>query len=224
MPPSLYFRVIVHILHDGQIGKLPTTYIKRQIEVMNSAFAGTECDEVGPACDPAQADALKSNIHFELLDMNYVDNSMWHRYCKSFQNDIVGQLSRDTTKYINLYFCDTMTSLGWTYFPWSFPEGSDSHAIFINYRTLPNYQPEQEPCTYSCKYNQGYTAVHEVRIFINSIKILSLIILFKTQLGHFLGLYHTFTNTRTCNGADDGVDDTPRQAVPGSTCERVSWS
>ena len=62
--------------------------------------------------------------------------------------------------------------------------------------TVPGVQPETEECTFNCKYNYGYTAVHE--------------------MGHYLGLFHTFTKDGSCiKEQDDGVADTPISSTPG---------
>jgi hypothetical protein len=75
-------------------------------------------------------------------------------------------------------------------------------ALFVNYRTVPGMQsrfasvPGTEACSFSCRYNKGYTAVHEA--------------------GHYFGLYHTFTKYGACVAAqDDEVGDTPLQKSPG---------
>jgi hypothetical protein len=50
------------------------------------------------------------------------------------------------------------------------------------------------------RYNLGYTAVHE--------------------LGHYFGLLHTFNKQSQCSSSgDDGVDDTPIEKSPASSCE-----
>ena len=88
--------------------------------------------------------------------------------------------------------------LGVAKFPWSFSEGDARDSVFVAARTLPNYQPTEESCEWGCRYNQGNTLVHEI--------------------GHYLGLYHTFRGD-SCNGSGDEVADTPTQSTPSTGCK-----
>ena len=80
--------------------------------------------------------------------------------------------------------------LGWAYFPNSFPEDSYMHGVVIHYESLPGGAFSD--------YNLGQTLTHEV--------------------GHYLGLYHTFQGG--CTEPGDYIDDTPAEASPyfGSDC------
>eukprot|EP00879_Flechtneria_rotunda_P019854 GHRR01020868.1.p1 GENE.GHRR01020868.1~~GHRR01020868.1.p1 ORF type:complete len:317 (+),score=61.67 GHRR01020868.1:428-1378(+) len=92
---------------------------------------------------------------------------------------------------LNLYITDLSACglLGYSSWPWDLKKkGLTMDGVVIHYDTLPGgqYRP----------YNLGRTTIHEI--------------------GHWLGLYHTFQNG--CNGNGDMVQDTPFCASPSEGC------
>jgi hypothetical protein len=148
--------------------------------------------DVTDATCQAQVDVLNTafastNFRFTLLSVDRTNNSTW-----ALGNDEAGfksALAVDPAHTLNLYTGNLGGGLlGWAVFPWDYPETSFWHGVVVLYSSLPGGSTPN--------YNEGQTSTHEI--------------------GHYLGLYHTFQGG--CNGNGDFVSDTPAEASPAFGC------
>eukprot|EP00039_Didymoeca_costata_P021306 m.344130 g.344130 ORF g.344130 m.344130 type:complete len:740 (+) comp23876_c0_seq1:75-2294(+) len=190
------FPIVFYVIHDGNKHKPPLSILEDQLDVMNQAFSNGHGN-----CPPGKGD---TGIQFKIHDVQYVDNADWTKNCLNRQTAIRNAHWMDSKKYINIYVCQMGSYLGLAKYPWAHSEGSRSQSMFISTRSLPGFQPQYESCDYSCRYNEGKTCVHE--------------------MGHYLGLYHTFNQNKCSASSSDGdkVSDTPPQSKAGTGCSSDS--
>jgi len=97
----------------------------------------------------------------------------------------------DPAHTLNIYSCRPAQGvLGYAYFPSDFPESSFMHGVVLLHSSFPGGS--------SAPYNRGDTATHEV--------------------GHYLGLFHTFDGG--CSRRGDRVADTPAERSPAFGCPK----
>jgi hypothetical protein len=98
-------------------------------------------------------------------------------------------LHKGNAQTLNLYLVRPRGgTLAWSSFPWSYRRRPKDDGVVLLYSTLPGGS--------AAPYNQGRTATHEI--------------------GHWLGLLHTFQNG--CKQPGDHVADTPYESKPAYDC------
>ncbi len=128
---------------------------------------------------------------FTLASVDRTYNRRWstHRYGSRDEQRMKQSLAISPATTLNMYFCDIGGGLlGYATFPDMYPEDSYMHGVVILFASVPGGS--------AAPYNEGDTATHEV--------------------GHYLGLYHTFQGG--CTGNGDYVSDTPAESSPAYGC------
>ena len=122
-------------------------------------------------------------------EVKFVDNNSWYYmgHGSREEREAKLQLGYDSSKYLNFYTGGLQKGLlGWATFPYQLSGDPNMDGVVVLDESLP-YGSE-------IPYNLGMTAVHEV--------------------GHWLGLYHTFQGG--CNGIGDHVNDTISHSKPNT--------
>ena len=147
--------------------------------------------QVQDQIDVLNAAYAGTGFSFYLASLDYTKKNKWFNKCGNTNQEkkMKQALAIDPANNLNMYTCKPSGGiLGWAYFPSSYPESSFWHGTVLLYSTLPGGS--------AAPYNLGDTGTHEV--------------------GHYLGLYHTFQGG--CSGSGDQVADTPAEASPAYGC------
>ncbi|KAH7401284.1 metalloprotease [Pyrenochaeta sp. MPI-SDFR-AT-0127] len=136
------------------------------------------------------------NTAFAPHDISFVQAGVDWTVNSQYANDqaelaMKRALRKGTYADLNVYFVPGTQYLGYAYFPQAVTSGSTAFyrdGVVIRSSTVPGGS--------QAKYNLGHTATHEI--------------------GHWLGLYHTFQGG--CTGSGDFVSDTPAEASESYNC------
>ena len=134
---------------------------------------------------------VNTPFRFNLVSIDRTKNDRWFTAVigSRTEREMKNALHKGDASDLNFYTNGMGQSLlGWATFPWDYAGNPTMDGVVCHYATLPggSYAP----------YNLGDTATHEV--------------------GHWLGLYHTFQGG--CTATNDEVSDTNAQASATSGC------
>jgi hypothetical protein len=159
--------------------------------IHNSNGSGGATDtQINKQMDVLNAAYAGSGFSFNLVSIDHTNNGTWYT-CSggACETAMKTALHQGGSNALNIYLNNMGGGLlGWATFPWQYASAPTLDGVVVLTDSLPGGN--------AAPYNLGDTATHEV--------------------GHWLGLYHTFQGG--CNGQGDGVSDTPAEKSPAFGC------
>jgi hypothetical protein len=194
--PLYRIPVVWHVLQNssGSQGYVSPACIERQIEILNEDFNAIAGSngEEGWPCQIEFFLATEDENGNPTDGITYTQNTTWFNDGGTYYNS----LAWDTKRFMNVYSNTASGNLG--YVPALGCEnidGQNADRVVVLYQAVGN-------CATIGSFNLGRTLTHEV--------------------GHYLGLYHTFqdgcANASNCYQNGDRICDTNPQGSPTSTC------
>ncbi|GAA3835604.1 zinc metalloprotease [Sphaerisporangium flaviroseum] len=132
---------------------------------------------------------VDTGVRFVLKGVTHTDHPTWFREPLANEAVMKQRLRKGGRETLNLYIAQLgELVLGYATYPHWYQSRPALDGVVIDWRSLPGGALRD--------FSKGYTGVHEI--------------------GHWLGLLHTFENG--CAQPGDSVDDTPPEALPAQGC------
>jgi hypothetical protein len=161
--------------------------------ILHNGAQGNVSDAVVEAqIDVLNAAYADTGWSFNLVAIDRTDNLAWFLadIGSMAEAELKAALREGSAEDLNIYSVDPGTGLlGWATFPFQYAGDPQNDGVCILFSTMPGVRPNGY-------YTLGDTAVHEV--------------------GHWMGLYHTFQGG--CSSPNDFVGDTPAERSPSNGC------
>jgi hypothetical protein len=167
------------------------------IHVINKG-AGVANGDVPDAQITAQIDTLNraysgssTPFHFTLASTDRTTNAAWYTVAPGTAEETAMKtgLRQGGANELNLYFANLGGGLlGWATFPSDYQGAPKMDGVVVHSGSVPGGSIQN--------YNEGHSATHEI--------------------GHWLGLFHTFQGG--CSATGNEVSDTPAERSPASGC------
>lgn len=191
---SVTVNVYWHVVNNGSsvsAGNITDQMIADQIAVLNSAYAN---GDDGPADYSGAAAGVATPFKFVLAGVDRTTNSTWYNGCYgSSESAMKNALRVGSADDLNIYSCNPSSGiLGYATFPSNNSGTNKLDGVVILHSSVPGGT--------ASPYNLGDTATHEV--------------------GHWLGLYHTFQGgcAKSTTKGGDYVADTPAEKSAAFGC------